>query len=111
MKLLQDHKLNLNPELHRLPVHLDLTFTMKSKNIALFQLFGREGYRHAVPCPAPSSTLIMRCLLGNNENGPELLHPPSKCATQSRLQSWLRAISKVKPAPFFPKHFLYIDRP
>ncbi len=38
---LQDHKLNLNPELHRLPVHFGPDFHRQKQNIALVQRFGR----------------------------------------------------------------------
>ncbi|CAM0610664.1 Uncharacterised protein [Acinetobacter baumannii] len=49
---LQDHKLNLNPELHRLPVHFGPDFHHEKQKYRPVSAFWQEGHRHAVPCPA-----------------------------------------------------------
>ncbi len=49
----------------------------------------------------------MRCLLGNNENGPEVVTSAIEMRQSKSASPWLLAISKVKPAPFFQSIFVY----
>lgn len=59
---LQDHKLNLNPELHRLPVHFGPDFHHEKQKYRPVSAFGRkviDMQYHALPIEYANNALLI----------------------------------------------------